>query len=98
MLRSDAKYCRSGATRTKVRANAQGRDGDLRQELAAGVKESPGRAGALGPYEELSSFLDAPILSQGTNEARRGSRKRTRSPEEAASDLAAFRQGLEQSH
>jgi hypothetical protein len=38
-------------------------------------KESPGRAGALGPYEELSSFLDAPILSDGTNQARRGSRK-----------------------
>jgi len=36
-------------------------------------KESPGRAGALGPYEELSSFLDTPILSQTTIQARRGS-------------------------
>jgi len=35
-------------------------------------KESPGRAGALGPNEGTSSFLDAPILSQGTNQAGRG--------------------------
>jgi hypothetical protein len=48
--------------------------GGVREELAAGVKESPGRAGALGlQNEELSSFLDAPILSHGTNQARRGS-------------------------
>ena len=34
--------------RTKIRADARGRDGGVHQELAAGVKESPGRAGALG--------------------------------------------------
>src|SRR5262245_30767462 len=33
-------------------------------------EKSPGRAAALGPCEELSSLLDAPILSQSTNQAR----------------------------
>ena len=42
-------------------------------------KQNPGRAGALG-HEELSSVLDAPILSQGTNQAMRGSRKRPDPP------------------
>jgi hypothetical protein len=37
-------------------------------------KESPGRAEALSPYEELSSFLDTPILSQTTIQVRRGSK------------------------
>jgi hypothetical protein len=37
------------------------------------TKESPGRAGAKGPVKE-SSVLDAPIVSHGTNQARRGSR------------------------
>src|SRR6516164_9550930 len=42
-------------------------------------KESPGRAGAFKETSHASrdqGALDAPILSQGTNQARRGSRKR----------------------
>src|SRR5262249_47747220 len=50
-----------------------------RKELAAAVKKSPGRAGA---FKEISMMktsrdqgaLDPPILSQSTNQARRGSR------------------------
>jgi hypothetical protein len=34
-------------TPTHGYGDARGRDGGIRQELAAGVKESPGRAGAL---------------------------------------------------
>src|SRR5215510_13416056 len=45
------------------------------------VKESPGAAsGALGMTEEPSSLLDAPMLSQNTNRARRGSHKRPGPP------------------
>jgi hypothetical protein len=60
---------------------------DQRRRLALGsvppetqrVKEAPGVPG-LQVHEELSSFLDAPILSQGPNQARRGSRKRSDPP------------------
>ena len=39
------------------------------------TKKAPGAApGALGANEGTSSLLDAPILSQGTNQATRGSR------------------------
>src|SRR5262249_34681977 len=41
---------------------------------ARGMKESPGRAGARGDETSRGRTLDAPILSQGTNHARRGSR------------------------
>jgi len=59
----------------------------FRQRPSFGMKESPGRAGALealDPYEELSSLLDAPILSQSTNQARREARKRPDPPRGSA--------------
>jgi hypothetical protein len=54
------------------------------------MKEGPG--GEAGAFKETSQSrdqgaLDAPILSQGTNQARRGSRKRR--PTAAASDGSA---------
>src|SRR5262249_49828494 len=49
-----------------ISGDARGCDSCIRQELAAGVKESPGRAGALGSTEETSRgrTLDAPIPSR----------------------------------
>src|SRR5262249_52228157 len=40
------------------------------------TKKSPGRAGARGDETSRGRTLDAPILYDGTNQARRGSRKR----------------------
>ena len=59
-------------------SDARGRHGSIREELAAVVKKSPGRPGA---FKKLTitkesrdqGALDAPILSQSTNHARRGS-------------------------
>jgi len=34
----------------RLRSDARSRDGGVRQELATGVKESPGRAGAMETY------------------------------------------------
>jgi hypothetical protein len=51
-----------------------------RRPNTADIKESPGRAGA-SPKEKTSrGTLDAPILSEGTNQARRGSHKRPDPP------------------
>src|SRR5262249_602241 len=58
-----------------------------------GQKESPGRAGALGDETSRGRTLDAPILSQGTHHARRGSRKRPGPPRGSAGQGLAQRAG-----